>query len=238
MRYVIPLILYTCFVFAAYFAIDFIRRNSLKYSENKLFLAFCISSAVWSFGFCGVFIQTTATYAYVWRAIGMIGTFGYLIFAQLLICNLAGVPKKFRYPIECFSYLGIIIYFFIIQKDQATYHISESGISYSFTPGIWNNLYTTYTVITAIVMFIVAIHLMITTPLQRLKAVGRKFLITEAIIALGMVFDTILPLVGIKAFPGSSISLIQGSTLTICRNLFTILLQFRYWCMIPNWNCR
>lgn len=210
MRYVIPLILYTCFVFAAYFAIDFIRRNSLKYSENKLFLAFCISSAVWSFGFCGVFIQTTATYAYVWRAIGMIGTFGYLIFAQLLICNLAGVPKKFRYPIECFSYLGIIIYFFIIQKDQATYHISESGISYSFTPGIWNNLYTTYTVITAIVMFIVAIHLMITTPLQRLKAVGSKFLITEAIIALGMVFDTILPLVGIKAFPGSSISQFLG----------------------------
>lgn len=210
MRYIIPLILYTCFVLAAYFAIEFTRKNDLKHSENRLFLAFCISSAIWSFGFCGVFIQTNATYAYVWRAIGMIGTFGYLIFAQLLICNLAQLPKKFRYPIECFSYLGIIIYFFIIQKDQATYHISEEGISYSFTPSIWNNLYTAYTVITAIVMVTIAIRLIISAPLQRLKSVGKKLLITEAIIVLGMIFDTILPLLGVKAFPGSSIAQFLG----------------------------
>ncbi len=210
MRYFIPLILYTCFILAVYFSIEFIKKNDLKFTENKLFLGFAASSAIWSLGFCGVFMQTVSTYAYYWRAIGMIGTFGYLIFAQLLICHLANIRKPFRHIIEIFSYLGIIIYFFIIQRNQATYHISEDGISYSFTPGIWNNLYTTYTIITALIMFTVAIRLIIAAPLQRLRAVGRKFLITEVIIALGMIFDTILPLLGIKAFPGSSISQFLG----------------------------
>lgn len=210
MRYIIPLILYTCFILAVYFSIEFVRKNDLKYTENKLFLGFAVSSAIWSLGFCGVFMQTVPTYAYHWRAVGMVGTFGYLIFGQLLICQLANVPMKFRYPIEFFSYLGIIIYFFIIQKSQATYHISEDGISYSFTPGIWNNLYTAYSVITALIMFTVSIHLMITARLQRLKTVGRKFLITEVIIVFGMIFDTVLPMLGIKAFPGSSIAQFLG----------------------------
>ncbi len=210
MRYIIPLILYTCFILSVYFAIDFVRKNDLKYSENRLFLGFALSSAIWSLGFCGVFMQTVPTYAYHWRAVGMIGTFSYLIFGQLLICNLAKVPKKIRLPIELFSYTGIIIYFFIIQKSQTTYHISEDGITYSFTSSIWNNLYNAYSVITAVIMFTVSIHLMITAPLQRLKAVGRKFLITESIIVFGMIFDTILPLLGIKAFPGSSIAQFLG----------------------------
>ena len=132
----------------------------MKNKENLLFVLFCLSSAIWSFGFYGVFIQTVPENAYLWRAIGMIGTFGYLITAQLLICHFANIKRHWRCSIEFFSFLGVIIYFFIIQKNQVTYELTDIGMSYSFTNGLWNNIYIAYSVITAVNMFCVTLFML------------------------------------------------------------------------------
>ena len=205
-KYICPQLLFAGFVLSLYFAIKQIKRKELKNSEQLLFALFCLSSAIWSFGFYGVFIQTVPENAYAWRAFGMIGTFGYLITAQLLICQFAGIRKLWRNSIEIFSMTGVLLYFFIIQKDQVTYELTDIGMSYSFTPGIWNNLYIIYSILTALNMFCVTLYMLWKSSTKRMQALGKKFLMAELIILLGMLLDTIFPIIGMKAIPGSSIA--------------------------------
>ncbi|MBE5926609.1 MAG: response regulator [Lachnospiraceae bacterium] len=212
MRYIVSLWIYSDFILALYFAISLLIKSKCKYTENCMFLVFCLSSALWSFGFFGVFIQTEPDNAYIWRAIGMVGTFAYLISAQALLCFICNMPKKFSYITQSISSLGIILYFFVIQKNQVTYEPTKYGMSYTFKPGLLNNLYTIYTIILAINMLIVVIYTLKKSKTQRLIVLAKKLLIAEGIIALGMVFDTIFPLMGLKAFPGSTLAQFIGLT--------------------------
>ena len=160
LKYICPQLLFAGFVLSLFYAISHLKKSDMKNKENLLFVLFCLSSAIWSFGFYGVFIQTVPENAYLWRAIGMIGTFGYLITAQLLICHFANIKRHWRCSIEFFSFLGVIIYFFIIQKNQVTYELTDIGMSYSFTNGLWNNIYIAYSVITAVNMFCVTLFML------------------------------------------------------------------------------
>ncbi len=205
-KYICPQLLFAGFVLSLYYAFSHLKKKDMKNKENLLFVLFCLSSAIWSFGFYGVFIQTVPDKAYLWRAFGMIGTFGYLITAQLLICQFSGIRKIWQRFVELFSLTGIIIYFFIIQKNQVTYELTDIGMSYSFTPGIWNNLYIGYSVITAINMFLVTVYMLRRSTTRRIHALARKLLAAEMIILAGMLLDTIFPMIGMKAIPGSSIA--------------------------------
>lgn len=210
MTYIIPEILFAGFILALFYAIQAIAKNKFKYFENKLFCAFSISSAIWSFGFFGVFLQKTPENAYIWRAIGMIGTFAYLILGIIIICYISEINKKVRHGILAFSFTGIILYFFVIQKDQTTYTIIDDTINYSFTSSIWNTLYIAYTIILAICMISVSLYMCFKSPSKRIQKLGKKFLVTELIIVFGMVFDTIVPMFNGRTFPGSSISQFLG----------------------------
>ena len=205
-KYICPQLLFADFVLSLYYAISHLKKKELKNKENTLFILFCLFSAIWSFGFYGVFIQTIPEKAYIWRAFGMIGTFGYLIVAQMLVCHYACIRKIWKYCVEGFSLLGFVIYFFIIQTDQATYELTDIGMSYSFTPGLWNNLYIAYSVITAINMFFVTLYMLRRASTRRMHVLAKKIFAAEAIIMLGMLLDTIFPMIGMNAIPGSSIA--------------------------------
>lgn len=205
-KYICPQLLFAGFVLSLYYAFSHLKKRDIKNKENLLFVLFCLFSAIWSFGFYGVFIQTVPEKAYMWRAFGMVGTFGYLITAQLLICHFAGIRKLWRCIVETFSLTGIIIYFFITQKDQVTYKLTDIGMSYSFTPGLWNNIYIIYSIITAVNMFCVTIYMLRRSSTRRMRALARKLLTAEMIILVGMLLDTIFPMIGMKAIPGSSIA--------------------------------
>lgn len=204
MKYMFSQPIFACCILALYFAYSTLKKKEMQHVENRLFAACCISSAIWSFGFFGVILQTNPDNAYAWRAVGMIGTFAFLITAQLLVCYLSGVKKIIRRFVEGFSFLGVILYFFVIQKEQATYQLSDYGMTYSFTPGVWNNLYTTYSVITGMNLLLVVIHMLKDSKTQYLKELGKKFLLAEIIIFFGMILDTIFPLLGLLAIPGST----------------------------------
>ena len=209
-KYICPQLLFAGFVLSLYYALSHFKKSNMKNKDNILFFLCSLSSAIWSFGFYCVFIQTIPDNAYLWRGIGMIGTFGYLITAQLLICHFSGIHKHWRCAIEFFSFLGIILYFFIIQKDQVTYELTDIGMSYSFTAGIWNNLYIIYSVITAVNMFAVTIYMLLKSTTKRNKVLAKKLLFAELIVLLGMLLDTVFPIIGMKAIPGSSIAQTLG----------------------------
>ena len=210
MRFVISQLLFAEIILAAYISLIFLRKNRLKHRENRLFFIFCISSTIWSLGFYGVHIQTNPEYGYFWRGIGMVGTFGYLITAVFLICSLSGLPKKLQVAITIFGYSGLLLYFPIVHPDQSIYQNTAIGMSYSFTPSIWNTLYTIYSVLIGLISVGVAIYMMKTGTTKRQRLLGCKFMWCIITLFVGMIFDTALPYFGIKSIPGSTIGQFLG----------------------------
>lgn len=203
-------LLFTCFLFALYFSIRLYRKWELRYLENRLFSGLCFSSAIWSLGFWGINVQTDYHKAFLCRTFGMVGVFAMLILAQIMICYLSTLPKKVSIMFIAFSFLGIIIYIGLLPEDTVTYYMSNIGMTYSFNPGFWNNVYVIYTVIVAINWCITLVYTLFHTRFMHIRLLMRKLLLAEAFIAFGMLLDTIFPLIGKPAFPGSTIGQFVG----------------------------
>lgn len=211
MSILIPHALFTCCIIAFYYVWYSFRKMDLHYKENILFIFTCIGSGVWSLGFYGIMVQTDPDIAYYWRLVGMAGVFGFMIFITTLVTYLAGVKKCVRRMIYGYTYLGIILYFGLTQKDLVEYNMAFFGMSYSFKNSIWNDLYTIYSVVLAVIMCIVLFWLYFTTDKKRLKVLAKKLLLADFIVILGMIFDTILPVFGVQAFPGSTFGQFIGT---------------------------
>ena len=103
-------------------ALDFVARfawsSERKYRENRLMAAFCFASALWSGSFAALFLQTDTDIAYLCRSIGMVGTFLYLITAQVLVCRISGIKTFWQNLFNGISYTGILVYFLTIKKSE------------------------------------------------------------------------------------------------------------------------
>lgn len=205
MKYIISQTLFAACVLAAYFGFDMLRKREMKYKENRLFVALCFMSSLWSFGFFGVIIQTEPSKAYLWRAIGMIGTFGFLIIAQFLTCYLSGVKRVYRILTQGTALLGILLYFFVIQRNQVTYSLSRIGMTYSFESTVSNTVYIWYSVFMAFNQFWIIMYMIYRAKERRYKKLGKKLIFVVLAMVLGMALDTIFPLFGQPAIPGSTI---------------------------------
>lgn len=202
---IFPYILFICFIFALCLSVKQYNKEIRKYTENRYFSALCMASAVWSFGFWGIIIQTEPERAHAFRIVGMIGMFAYLTIAQLMLCWLTGTLQKFVYLIAAVTGVGYVICFFICQRDQVTYHLSSIGMTYEFNPGLWNSAYVMYCIFIAVNMLGSILYMRTKMQRKRMRVLAEKLLVVFAIIVFGMVFDTILPMFGILAVPGSTI---------------------------------
>lgn len=230
MNLIFPYILFTCFIAALYLSVKGCQKGKLNYPENRLFSSLCFFSALWSFGFWGVNIQTIPEKAYLFRAIGMIGVFTYLIVAQLLICHMSNTKKSVYPQIAVVSVIGYIICFFIIQKDQVIYELTRIGMTYRFRKGFWNTAYTVYCVAIAANIFASICYMLIHSFRKRITVLAKKLLLIEFIIIMGMVLDTIFPLLNIPAIPGSTI----GQFIGLIAMYRTISFVSRYRITIDN----
>lgn len=209
MKYFFSMSLFASFVLAFYFALRFCWSREKKMTEDWLVAVCCLASAIWSFGFGMLILQTDADKAYFCRAVGMIGVFLYLITAQMLVCHISGMKKNLRYLFDGISLTGVIVYFLVIQRSEVVYWLDEMGMTYSFQPGFCNNVYMIYSVVMAINILYGILYMMRCTK-RRLHAFARKFLLVEVLIVLGMMLDTLFPLIGKPAIPGSSLTQFWG----------------------------
>lgn len=210
MKYVFSVLMFINCVLAVDFGVRFSMFNEKKYIENRLVTIFCFASALWSGSFAALFLQTDTELAYICRCVGMVGTFLYLIAAQMLVSNVSGIKRQWCYLFEGISGLGVFVYFFSIKKSEVVYHLTEDGMTYYFKPGICNNIYILYVVVVAVNILVVNLYMLRQTEKKRIQAFGKKFLLVEGLICLGMLFDTIFPILGFAAIPGSSITQFWG----------------------------
>lgn len=205
----------TClFVFAVlgfYFSLQYIWIEEKKYVENRMLALFCFASGLWSAGFGFQMLQRDAEAAYLCRVVGMVGTMLYLMVAQVLVCYVSEIPASWSNLFNGFAYTGIIVYFFSVEKDQIVYEWSDTrGMTYYFKAGFGNNVYTLYCVILAVIFLIESIYMIRFSSAKRTRRFGRQFLRTGLWIIVGMVLDTVVPLLGIPAIPGSTMTQFMG----------------------------
>lgn len=158
-KYICPIILFVFCVLAMFFTFRILWSEERKYKENKLLSAFSFSSAIWSLGFGALILQTDVTWAYYCRVIGMIGTIMYLITGQMLISHLSGIKKFWENLFNGFASLGIIVYFLTVESNQTVFQLDASGMTYSFKSGLFNTIYTVYSLMLAVLMFALSLYM-------------------------------------------------------------------------------
>lgn len=210
MKYICPVILYTCCILAFHFAVTIISSPSRKDFAHLLLAYLCVGSGIWSVGFAAMSLQSSPEAAYYCRAVGLIGTFMYLISAQFLVCSISQIRKKYAILLNGFSLLGIPVCLLILDKKQSVYFPGPLGMTYSFQPGFANNAYTAYSCIFAISIFAISMFMIRSSHSRRLRFFGKCFLTAVLLIAVGTVLDTLLPFLGLPAIPGSTITQFWG----------------------------
>lgn len=210
MNHVFATIILASGTIASYLAIQGLLFFDRKFYVNKFIAFFAVASSIWSYGFGVLFLQNNVTIAYYCRSVGMSGVFLYLIIAQILIGYISEIKACVRNVMIGFSLTGIGVYFLTILPDEVTYYMSDMGMTYQFKPGLANNIYTLYVLIVGTNMFAISIYMIRKSPTHRLRAFGRYFLITEILIFVGMILDTVFPLLGHGAIPGSTITQFLG----------------------------
>lgn len=187
------------------------RKKVKGREENYFFSCFCLSSTLWSFCFGMILIQADIGTAYLLRCVGMIGTFGYLIFATLILVEWSNIEKPYIKILKYFPMSAIFLYPFLMRPANTIFLPSEQGMSYTFTKGIWNELYNIYCVLVAADMIFLVFYMINNKRRKAIRMLGIKMLFCELVILLGMFFDTFLPMFGMKAFPGSTITQFFGA---------------------------
>ena len=190
-----------------------LRGNVRQYKENRIFGAAAICSAGWSFCFGYLIVQENEYIAYLCRCLGLAFTFMYLTLGVVLAVWWTKIDNKKRKPIILIGSTGLLIYPFIIGEDDMVFSLTEYGMSYSMTSNVGNNLYIIYSGVVAVLSFIMIFNYLSRARKKRDKILTYQLLASQVVLVFGTIFDTIFPLFGIEAFPGSSLA--QGITTMI-----------------------
>lgn len=183
----------------------YLRCN--KNSElSKYYLIASIGSAIWGLGFGFLIIQTNEIYAWYCRVFGMIGVFIYAIFGIKVFTTIANTPDKLKKIIVNISYLGIFLYPFVVLPERQIFQLADFGMSYVFANDIWNTLYYSYSVIVLVLFICILIKMRKDSKLKRQRYLNNKLWLFFICFCGGTVLDTLLPMLGVGAFPGSTLS--------------------------------
>ena len=181
-------------------------KDSPKDKKRWSYFFTALSSTIWGIGFGLLLVQKNDNGALICRAIGMIGVFMYAIFGAKIITIVADTPKLLKNIVTYFTYLGIILYPFVIMPARQEFYISQFGMSYTFANDIWNTLYNLYSVVVLVLFFIILVKMRKDAVYKRQKVMNNGLWLFFICFSLGSALDTTLPMLGIGAFPGSTIS--------------------------------
>lgn len=195
-----------CSLFLGY---NYYNKNP-KNQKNRRYLLFCISSAIWSFGFGFLIIQETADKAWLCRSLGMIGVFPYIYFGLTLLGYLTDSTNKEKKLLKYTGLFGFFIYPFIIDPKIQIFELTDYGMAYSFNTNFWVTLYNVYFIFVLILILITIRKFKKRTNLKRKRVTYRTILLYAVMLAVGATLDTIFPALGLISFPGSTITQFFG----------------------------
>lgn len=204
---------YSIYTFAIItFCLSFavLQKGIRKDRINLLCFLVTLFSGWWSLFFGRVLVQSDPDRAALMRTLGQIGTFGLLICITHMLAYYSGVQGKMKAWVIGFAWLGVPLYPFTVQKDNLVFEMTSYGMSYRMSNGLWSGLYTLYCVIIPLNMLLLVIYMLRKSTRKREKILAYNLIMSIVIVALGSVLDTVMPMLGIAAFPGSTLGQFVG----------------------------
>ena len=186
------------------FAVNILLAERRKMRSNRLFCAYAVSGAIWSFCFGALITQDSEETAYLLRCIGMFGVFSSLILLTILILGWVDVRQSTKIVIKIFALSFIVIYPFNIRRESVEFFQTSWGMSYTFKFDFFGLVYVILTVILSVVYFAMVFRLISKKSSAKNKFIGKRVFIALGGLVLGNVFDTVLPSFGYVAIPLST----------------------------------
>ena len=187
-------------------AINVLRSSGKNHKGNFLFIGLALSSSLWGVCFGFIPVQKSADIAYLLRIIGLAVMFSYMVFVSFFIASLSCIDNVIARVVKLFSLSCVFLYPFSIQRKNVNFINSSFGMSYIFEDKIINTLYISYCFIVAAALFYFEMNMCFNKKRKWIQVMGRRFIYCEIVIFIGTILDTILPLLGVSAFPGSSLT--------------------------------
>lgn len=218
MKFVLSYLLFAFAIITGIFVHIVYVKFDRKEAANRIYVRFAMGSIIWSLCWSFLLIQENETIAYYLRVVGMLGVFYYLGEGLLLYLNWTNIQGRTKKWLRCLAFSGFLLYYFNVQKEGIVFYEEWFGMSYRFVPNFWTNAYAAYSVAigtTAVVLSII----MRKDAVRKSEIVRAKAsMICLSGFIIGMFLDTIFPILGFGAFPGSSI----GQAVTAVTFFFVI----------------
>ena len=179
------------------------KRNPI----NRTFFGMCVTSMVWCMGYAFMYMAHSDMYAYIFRAMALLGVFVCCFFIMVFVQMISGV--EFRYQKAFNAYMisiGIMSLILISMPQSVTFVKTAYGMSYRSNPWIGRYVQLFYLGTLFLACFYMGIRLRQKAGYTRERMIARTIIITSCIIVMGTLFDVGIPMLGGKAFPSSAIS--------------------------------
>ncbi len=198
------IILVDCVISAYWGIISTLKKDRIRRLKFAFFFV-AIFSSIWSLGFGLLYVAQSLDMAFHYREIGMVGVFGFLICAVGLIAWMAGIPRKIANLISALSFIGVPICILTCLPGQAKFYWENGEIRYSLNQTWINNLYTFFSIALCLIILSYTIYMKKKAESRRHNVFANKIFVMLFVMVFGMVIDTILPMLGFGALPGSTI---------------------------------
>lgn len=182
------------------------KNGGLSYNNATKYIWCALSSMVWSIGFGLILVCENYKVCYWLRALGMVGTISFMITALVLIASWTEIGKRFKSISVKFAFMGVLVYPMSIKKELIIYKQSSIGTTYSFVDSVEMYIYSAYSVIVAILMYIMLVHMIKSTKMRRKRVMGKRLIVALSVVVIGMMFDTVFPIFGLPAIPASTMT--------------------------------
>ena len=182
-----------------------IVKSGRKNTIDRLYFISTMFSAGWGLFIGLVLIQADENLAALFRAVGLIHIFGLMICFTNMMIYWSDVRGKMKRWAAGFVWLSVLLYPFVVQRDNVIFEMTAYGMSYRIKPGLWSAAYAIYCVIAAINMLVISIYMLRRSIRKREKDIAYSLMLCVLIVGFGYALDVLLQLVGFSAFPGSTL---------------------------------
>ncbi len=182
-----------------------INKLGKKGVIDRLYFLSTMCSAGWGLFIGLVLVQTDEDLAALFRAVGMLHIFGLLIcFTHMMIfwSDIRGRMKRWT---ASFVWLSVLLYPFVIRRENVEFEMTAYGMSYRIRPGICSVAYVAFCAVVAVNLFCLSIYMVRRCIRRRERDIAYSLMLCVIIVGFGCALDTFLQLIGFSAFPVSAL---------------------------------
>ncbi len=181
--------------------------NDKKNSINRTFFGMCLTATIWCVGYAFMYVAQSDIAAYIFRAMALLGVFVCCFLIMTFVQIISGVRFKYQKGFNAYMIsLGFISLILVAMPQSVTFVETPYGRSYVANP--WIGRYVQYFYLCSLIVACsnVGLKLKQKADYTRERMIARVIIINTLIISVGAVFDAVIPLFGLTAFPSSAIS--------------------------------